>query len=712
MVPNIVPRGHSFKGVTAYLVHDKNAPTSERVAWSQTYNLHTQDIEKAARWMAWTDANREALRPEGASTAGRKASAGNVYHFSLSWAPDEQPSREQMEAAALAATERLGLSAHQFYMVAHDDTEHPHVHIVASLVDPETGRIANVYKDREKLDRWAHEYEQTHGIKCEARAEKFAALEQGALAYDAPPLAKQISRADHARNATDAYRASDSGEALAAALEAKGLTLARGDRRGFVVVDAQGEIYALARLIEGVKTKEVSERLKGIDREALPQADDLAAQRQKAQDVQRESGGRGQGQEHQQQGQKEGPPHEQRTTQDIADEYVQLAQDPLQDMRRWLDETDERGVAPDGMPTRPAADPAGPDGVRPLPATGAEDVAAPAPAPQAPPPEAPAEPPQRGRKRAVEDVSQFDRAGRIEEAKRYYRVEEHRQAYDEAQAAAERQSGFWAWLTGRKREASEHAEAMRKNLENAQWRLEESIRAIDWYKPESVKQEVLARHGVDGAAARQRQEREQTEHEEKRHERDTQTLKEAAASPERAAELKDAVQPRTAQQRDMAAYVQAKAREHQEATAARKKALADKVEEAKRTVANKPPEQQANLAQQVNGPAVAPAPTMFSPAPAPVTVRPARERFAGVSIFPNTHLARQMRKAAEPPQEEPRPAEVSAPPPEPEKREAQAERSAAPPPPEEAARERRREDGREFSILPTQEPDQGQGLER
>jgi hypothetical protein len=39
------------------------------------------------------------------------------------------------------------------------------------------------------------------------------------------------------------------------------------------------------------------------------------------------------------------------------------------------------------------------------------------------------------------------------------------------------------------------------------------------------------------AAARQRQEREQTEHDEKRHKRDTQTLKEAAASPERAAEL-------------------------------------------------------------------------------------------------------------------------------------------------------------------------------
>jgi hypothetical protein len=160
-------------------------------------------------------------------------------------------------------------------------------------------------------------------------------------------------------------------------------------------------------------------------------------------------------------------------------------------------------------------------------------------------------------------------------------------------------------------------------------------------------------------------------------------------------------------------YVHAKAREHQEATVARKKALAEKVEEAKRTVANKPPEQQANIAQQVNGPAVAPAPTMFSPAPAPVTVRPARERFAGVSILPNTPLARQMRQAAENKQQEaPRPAEVSAPPPEPEKREAQAERASEPPPPEEAARERRREDGREFSILPTQEPDQGQGLER
>ena len=292
MVPNVAPRGQSFKGVAAYLMHDKGAATDERVVWTRTHNLHTDDIDKATRWMAWTDINRESLKPEDASPAGRPATAGNVYHFSLSWAPTEKPTQEHMEATALAAVERLGLSHHQLYMVAHDDTEHQHVHVVVNLVDTNTGKIADLHRDHDKLDRWSHEYEQQYGIQCEARAAKFAALDRGEAGHPMPSALKQRSREDHARAATEAFQASDSAQAFMAALEAEGLSLAQGQKRGFVVVDQQGEIYALARLVEGASTKDITARLKGIDREGLPVADALAAQRQ-AQEVSR---GEGEGQ--------------------------------------------------------------------------------------------------------------------------------------------------------------------------------------------------------------------------------------------------------------------------------------------------------------------------------------------------------------------------------------------------------------------------------
>jgi hypothetical protein len=66
----------------------------------------------------------------------------------------------------------------------------------------------------------------------------------------------------------DAWAISDSKAAFVHALEERGYTLARGDRRGYVAVDIHGEVYAIARQIKGIKTKQVRERLG--DEKALP----------------------------------------------------------------------------------------------------------------------------------------------------------------------------------------------------------------------------------------------------------------------------------------------------------------------------------------------------------------------------------------------------------------------------------------------------------
>lgn len=290
MVPNINTRGHSFKGVTVYLMHDKGASTSSRVAWTSTHNLFTDDVNTAAKVMAWTDMHRDDIRAEaGGSAAGRKPTKGSVYHYSLSWKDGQDPSREDMEAAAHASVERLGLEGHQYYLVAHNDTEHAHVHIVTNLVNPETGLIHSNYRDQKILDRWAHEYEQEHGIVCEARAQKYQAWEQDRKAFS-----EKERRQDYADKVTAAFYQSDSAKSFAAALEQDGLSLAQGNRRGFVFVDERGKVYALNRLIRfeddlkaADKNKAITERLKGIERDALPVADVLAEKR-KAQYQQRQ----------------------------------------------------------------------------------------------------------------------------------------------------------------------------------------------------------------------------------------------------------------------------------------------------------------------------------------------------------------------------------------------------------------------------------------
>ena len=141
MIANVNPRGHSFMGVTAYLMHDKgSSDSSDRVVQTSTHNLHTEDVDRAARFMAWTDSNHEEIKSvAGTSSAGVKAQRGNVYHYSLSWEPGSDVGWDHMQETALSSVRRLGLQEHQIYLVAHNDTKHPHVHVVANLVNPDTG---------------------------------------------------------------------------------------------------------------------------------------------------------------------------------------------------------------------------------------------------------------------------------------------------------------------------------------------------------------------------------------------------------------------------------------------------------------------------------------------------------------------------------------------------------------------------------------------
>jgi len=76
------------------------------------------------------------------------------------------------------------------------------------------------------------------------------------------------------RNAIrECWERSDSGKSFAAALDACGLILARGDRRDFVVVDRAGGDHALSKRITGATAAETRARLADIDRAQLPGVD-------------------------------------------------------------------------------------------------------------------------------------------------------------------------------------------------------------------------------------------------------------------------------------------------------------------------------------------------------------------------------------------------------------------------------------------------------
>ncbi len=182
MVCKLHRSGASFRGAVAYCLGelrerdrvaagpDGPAEAESRVAWTETVNLATDDARVAARQMAATVSYATELKALAGVRAGGRRLEKPVAHYSLSWAPDEQPTQATMVRAARASLQALGLEQHQAVLVAHRDGTTPHVHVVANRVSVEDGRAAPMRQSRLALSRWAEAYEREQGrIRCPRR---------------------------------------------------------------------------------------------------------------------------------------------------------------------------------------------------------------------------------------------------------------------------------------------------------------------------------------------------------------------------------------------------------------------------------------------------------------------------------------------------------------------------------------------------------------
>ncbi|WP_424973332.1 relaxase/mobilization nuclease domain-containing protein [Dinoroseobacter sp. S76] len=183
-----VSRGTSFKGVGQYLLHDKAATTSDRVAFIDTMNLPTANANAAIAHMIDTATHADDIkRAAGVSLAGQKQQRP-VYHYSLAWHPSETVTMDVQMEAARESLKALGFDDRQALIVGHNDTEHPHVHVVVNLVSTENGKFPSLSNDRVKLSEWALDYERRRGVVfCKDRETNQAAREQGQWVKDDSP---------------------------------------------------------------------------------------------------------------------------------------------------------------------------------------------------------------------------------------------------------------------------------------------------------------------------------------------------------------------------------------------------------------------------------------------------------------------------------------------------------------------------------------------
>ena len=172
MVPRI-EKGRGLSGAVRYVMgqgkgrgNDWQPGMESRVDWISGQNFgfeikSREDVEAARRVMEFM-AQRQ-------SSPTRRCE-NDVLHLTLSWHPTERPTREQMEEAAREALKALGMEEARAIFVAHNDTDHAHLHIVASRLHPETGRAFPDRRERIRIQEWALDYEIKSGvIRCPAR---------------------------------------------------------------------------------------------------------------------------------------------------------------------------------------------------------------------------------------------------------------------------------------------------------------------------------------------------------------------------------------------------------------------------------------------------------------------------------------------------------------------------------------------------------------
>lgn len=186
------------------------------------------------------------------------------YLFSLSLNPPmgETVSVEAFEDAVVAAERKLGLSGQPRAIVFHEKNGRRHAHAVWSRIKAAEMRAVEMPHYKRKLGDVSrslylkNEWDMPEGFRDAAKRDPTN------YSRDEAGHAKRLKRDPKAIKAAfwRCWEMSDSHAAFAAALKDEGFLLARGERRGFVAVDAEGKIWSLSRWC-GVKPKELRARL-------------------------------------------------------------------------------------------------------------------------------------------------------------------------------------------------------------------------------------------------------------------------------------------------------------------------------------------------------------------------------------------------------------------------------------------------------------------
>lgn len=186
------------------------------------------------------------------------------YLFSLSLNPPDTETvpPEVFEAAIDRIEKKLGLDGQPRAIVFHEKEGRRHAHCVWSRIDADQMKAIPLPHFKLKLRDVSRELYLEHKWKMPRGLMNSAERDPANFTLAEWQQAKRagIDARELKTTLQDCWAVSDSRASLERALGERGFWLARGDRRGHVVLDFQGEVYALSRALN-LKAKEVRARL-------------------------------------------------------------------------------------------------------------------------------------------------------------------------------------------------------------------------------------------------------------------------------------------------------------------------------------------------------------------------------------------------------------------------------------------------------------------
>ena len=139
--------GHGFVGANNYYTQE------EKLGRMETRQLPIGESQMHARYMQLTAMEAEQVEKP-------------CLTLSISWEPSDEVSDDQMFETAHELMEHLGLEEHQYMVYQHVDQDHPHLHIMANTVHPDTEKARNLSREKsiaKQLDEFARPRELANG---------------------------------------------------------------------------------------------------------------------------------------------------------------------------------------------------------------------------------------------------------------------------------------------------------------------------------------------------------------------------------------------------------------------------------------------------------------------------------------------------------------------------------------------------------------------